>query len=416
MAKKPVVTTLSSGFNSTETLNSNFNNITEAFGNTLSLDGSIPNAMGSDLDLNNNKILNASQILINGADLVSTIAGDVSAAAASAASALTSKNAAAASATSTAADAASIAGSVAGASNSAAAALLSQNAAATSKTNAETASTAASSSAAAALISKNASAASASSATTQATDATTSASAALSSKAAAEAAKDAALAAFDNFDDKFLGEKASDPTTDNDGDPLAAGMLYFNTVDNVMKVYSGAAWLAAYASLGGALLVANNLSDLNNAVSARTNLGLATVASTGAFGDLSGTSAAATAAQGAKADTALQSATGVVKTSNTGGANIPSGTTGQRDASPATGSLRFNSSDTSFEGYNGAAWGSIGGGASGGGSDGVFYENDQAVTTNYTITSNKNAMSTGPVTVNSGITVTVSNGARYVVI
>lgn len=52
----------------------------------------------------------------------------------------------------------------------------------------------------------------------------------------------------------------------------------------------------------------------------------------------------------------------------------------------------------------------------GGGSNKVFYENDQTVTTNYTIPANKNAMSTGPVTINSGVTVTVSSGARYVVI
>jgi hypothetical protein len=106
----------------------------------------------------------------------------------------------------------------------------------------------------------------------------------------------------------------------------------------------------------------------------------------------------------------------VSKTSSTGAASIPAGTTAQRDGSPVTGALRFNSTDTSFEGYNGSAWGSIGGGASGGGSDAVFYENDQAVTANFTIASNKNAMSTGPVTVNSGVTVTVSGGARYVVI
>lgn len=52
----------------------------------------------------------------------------------------------------------------------------------------------------------------------------------------------------------------------------------------------------------------------------------------------------------------------------------------------------------------------------GGGSNKVFYENDQTVTTSYTIPANKNAMSTGPVTINSGVTVTVSSGARYVVI
>lgn len=52
----------------------------------------------------------------------------------------------------------------------------------------------------------------------------------------------------------------------------------------------------------------------------------------------------------------------------------------------------------------------------GGGTNLVFYESDQAVTDNYTIPSTKNAMSTGPITINSGVTLTVSSGARYVVI
>ena len=52
-------------------------------------------------------------------------------------------------------------------------------------------------------------------------------------------------------------------------------MLYFNTQSKLMFVYSGSAWLAAYASLAGALLVANNLSDLANAGTARGNLGVA---------------------------------------------------------------------------------------------------------------------------------------------
>jgi hypothetical protein len=104
------------------------------------------------------------------------------------------------------------------------------------------------------------------------------------------------------------------------------------------------------------------------------------------------------------------------KTSATGSSIVASGTTAQRDGSASAGMLRFNSTDTSFEGYNGSAWGSIGGGASGGGSNAVFYENDQTVSVNYTIPADKNAMSTGTITVNSGITVTVSSGARYVVI
>jgi len=52
----------------------------------------------------------------------------------------------------------------------------------------------------------------------------------------------------------------------------------------------------------------------------------------------------------------------------------------------------------------------------GGGPDAVFVENDQTVTTNYTITTNKNAMSTGPITINSGITVTVPSGSNWVVL
>jgi hypothetical protein len=56
---------------------------------------------------------------------------------------------------------------------------------------------------------------------------------------------------------------------------LLTGALYFNTVDNAMKVYNGSSWLDAYASLSGALIAANNLSDLNNTATARTNLGVA---------------------------------------------------------------------------------------------------------------------------------------------
>jgi hypothetical protein len=83
---------------------------------------------------------------------------------------------------------------------------------------------------------------------------------------------------------------------------------------------------------------------------------------------------------------------------------------------PAAGYFRFNSDLSKFEGYNGTAWGAVGGGATGGGSDAVFIQNGQTVTTNYTIPADQNAMSTGPVTINAGVTVTVSTGARYVVI
>jgi hypothetical protein len=105
----------------------------------------------------------------------------------------------------------------------------------------------------------------------------------------------------------------------------------------------------------------------------------------------------------------------VRKTSSTGSAVLPVGTTAERDASPAAGYLRFNDDLDKPEVYNGTAWGSVGGGATGGGSDEVFVQNSQNVTTNYTIPGTKNAMSTGPITVDSGVTVTISSGSRWVV-
>jgi len=94
---------------------------------------------------------------------------------------------------------------------------------------------------------------------------------------------------------------------------------------------------------------------------------------------------------------------------------VPVGTTGERPTG-ATGYLRFNSSTTSFEGYNGTAWGSIGGGATGGGTDQMFYLNGQTVTTNYSVPSGQNAGTFGPITVDSGATVTVPSGSTWTVI
>jgi hypothetical protein len=110
-------------------------------------------------------------------------------------------------------------------------------------------------------------------------------------------------------------------------------------------------------------------------------------------------------------------ATGYVpQTATTGSAVLPSGTQAQRDGSPAAGYIRFNTTISKFEGYNGSSWSSVGGGATGGGADEVFIENGQSVTTNYTIPGTRNALTTGPITVQDGVTVTVSDGARWVVL
>jgi hypothetical protein len=61
------------------------------------------------------------------------------------------------------------------------------------------------------------------------------------------------------------------------------------------------------------------------------------------------------------------------------------------------------------------SWGTAGG-ASGAGGDDVFYENGQTVTTSYTLTAGKNAMSAGPITINSGVTVTVGSGQSWSIV
>lgn len=96
---------------------------------------------------------------------------------------------------------------------------------------------------------------------------------------------------------------------------------------------------------------------------------------------------------------------------------IPVGTTAQRPGSPSTGDFRFNSTTTSAEIYNGSEFTAVGGGAgaTGGGNDEVFFESDTNVTTNYTITSGKNAHTVSPI-VNAGVTVTVPAGSLLVII
>jgi len=116
------------------------------------------------------------------------------------------------------------------------------------------------------------------------------------------------------------------------------------------------------------------------------------------------------------ATTALSIATtGIVSFPTTGAIVLPVGTTAQ-EPTGQTGMLRFNTSTTAFEGYNGTAWTSVGGGAAGGGTDQIFYLNGQTVTTNYSIPSGQNAGTFGPVTVNSGVTVTVPSGSTWSIV
>jgi hypothetical protein len=100
---------------------------------------------------------------------------------------------------------------------------------------------------------------------------------------------------------------------------------------------------------------------------------------------------------------------------STGAAILNVGTTGERPAAPEEGMVRYNSTTTKFEGYNGA-WGALGGGATGGGTDSVFFENAQVVANDYTIPSTVNAGTFGPISINDGVTVTVTDPSVWTIV
>ena len=92
---------------------------------------------------------------------------------------------------------------------------------------------------------------SAAAAATSATNAATSETNAANSATAAASSATSAAASYDDFDDRYLGAKSSAPTTDNDGDALIIGALYFNTTTAIMYVYSASGWVAAGSSVNG---------------------------------------------------------------------------------------------------------------------------------------------------------------------
>jgi hypothetical protein len=122
----------------------------------------------------------------------------------------------------------------------------------------------------------NASTSESNAATSESNAATSESNAATSESNAATSASDA-QAIKDSIDEFYLGAQASNPTLDNNGNPVTAGDWYFNTVANETRIYNGSTWQVTAISSAGFLTSANNLSDIASSATAQTNLGGTTI-------------------------------------------------------------------------------------------------------------------------------------------
>jgi hypothetical protein len=200
--------------------------------------------------------------------------------------------------------------------------------------------------------------------------------------------------------------------------PAGTAMLVFNNGTNVVNplTYFTGTVVSSSATITGGTINGTAIGGSSAAAGSFTTL--AASGNTTLTGDLAVNGN--TTLGNASGDTiTLNAATANVPNnlnfSGTGTIRLPNGTTGERP-SPTAGMIRYNTTENTFEGYAAGAWGSIGGGATGAGGDQVFYENELTVTASYTLTTARNAMSTGPITIDSGVTVTVPTGQRWVIL
>ena len=111
--------------------------------------------------------------------------------------------------------------------------------------------------------------------------------------------------------------------------------------------------------------------------------------------------------------TNVEAAGAVMESGNTASARIPSGTTAQRDGSPSVGFFRWNTTETQAEIYDGSAWSLVGGGNT---TEEPLWEHESVVSSNYVMTDGNNAISAGPIIINSGYSVTVGSGCTWAIV
>jgi len=171
-------------------------------------------------------------------------------------------------------------------------------------------------------------------------------------QAASEAAKLATESLFDQFGDQYLGSKASDPTVDNDGDPLTEGDIYWNSTANVLKFYDGASWVApetlaensataAQAAQAAAELAETNAAtSASNAATSETNAAASESAASNSAGvaALNASSAANSASSSATSASNAATSESNAATSETNAANsaTASATSASESASSAS--------------------------------------------------------------------------------
>ena len=263
--------------------------------------------------------------------------------------------------------------------------------AASATTSASAAATSATASANSATASANSATASANSATASANSATASA----NSATAAATSETNAAASFDSFDDRYLGAKSSAPSTDNDGDALITGALYFNTSSNQIFSWTGSAWVAIKPSSSEQTnidAVAADATDIGAVAGKATEIGrlgtsdavadmailgtsdvvtdMNTLGTADVVNDMNvlGTSANVTAMNtlGTSANvTAMSNCSGSIANINTTATNITDVNTfavryrigsSNPTSSLDAGDLFFNTSDSTLKVYNGSAW------------------------------------------------------------
>jgi len=163
--------------------------------------------------------------------------------------------------------------------------------------SATTSASAAATSATAAANSATAAASSASTASTQASNASTSASTASTKATEAASSATSAAASYDSFDDRYLGAKSSAPSTDNDGDALIDGALYWNSTSDQMFAWDGSAWVAIKPTSSEQTninAVAADATDIGAVAGKATEIGLLGTSSNVTAMGLLGTSAVVT--------------------------------------------------------------------------------------------------------------------------